>query len=79
MILRLIFIAMLQLACGQTTTYNGDGYCNDNDEACEAYSFLFWDYAKVRMAFGQNSLACRSYVTVCNTLYNDTLGSSVLH
>ena len=49
MILRFIFIGMLQLACGQTTTYDGDGYCNDNDEACEAYSFLFWDYAKVRM------------------------------
>ena len=48
MIYQLVVLGVLQLACAQTTTYVGDGFCNDDDEACEAYSFLFWDYTKVR-------------------------------
>ena len=48
MILEFVLFVLLQLACAQTTTYIGDGYCDDDNEACEAYSFLFWDYTKVR-------------------------------
>ena len=48
MILHNVLFVLLQLVQAQTTTYIGDGYCDDDNEACEAYSFLFWDYTKVR-------------------------------
>ena len=51
MILQNVLFVLLQLVHAQTTTYIGDGYCDDDNEACEAYSFLFWDYTKVREGY----------------------------
>ena len=51
MILQIVLFGLFQLAYAQTTTYIGDGYCDDDNEACEAYSFLFWDYTKVREGY----------------------------
>lgn len=46
MILQFVLLGLFQLVCPQTTTYIGDGYCDDDTEACEAYSWLWRDYTK---------------------------------
>ena len=34
MILQFVLLGLLQLAYPQNTTYIGDGYCDDGNEAC---------------------------------------------
>lgn len=46
MILQFVLLGLFQLACAQTTSYIGDGFCDDENEACVAYSFLFWEYSQ---------------------------------
>ena len=35
MILQFVLLGLLHLACAQNTTYIGDGYCDDGNEACQ--------------------------------------------
>jgi len=59
--IRIVLFVLLQLVHAQTTTYIGDGYCDDDNEACEAYSFLFWDYTK--------DVVCCTEDEFCNSNY----------